>query len=149
MTKRLLRGNYFGGVMQVGTPEPGRYKAVLSSDDIEFGGSGRIGHETEHFTHPEGTPGATFPPVLLHSLHHLLIPWKLHGSGLLKSIVSPCAWADESGRRYSLTGCHAWPAGVPESNFNDRAFSMMVAAPSRTVAVYALMPEEPQELPAS
>ncbi|EIE25420.1 starch branching enzyme [Coccomyxa subellipsoidea C-169] len=79
---------------KVGTPEPGRYKAVLTSDDVEFGGRGRINHDTEHFTHPEGTPGA------------------------------------------------------PETNFNDRAFSMLVASPSRTVAVYALMPEDPHESPA-
>ena len=40
---------------------------------------------------------------------------------------------------------HAWGAGVPDTNFNDRAFSMLVAAPSRTVAVYALMPETSQK----
>ena len=58
-------------------------------------------------------------------------------------------WAVEFARRYFLTGCHVWPVGVPETNFNDRAFSMLVAAPSRTVSVYALMPEKLQEMPAS
>jgi hypothetical protein len=29
----------------------------MSSDDARFGGRGRINNETEHFTHPEGTPG--------------------------------------------------------------------------------------------
>ena len=43
--------------MQIGTPEAGRYKAVLSSDDKEYGGQGRIDGIVEHFTHPEGTPG--------------------------------------------------------------------------------------------
>jgi len=43
--------------VQVGTPEAGRYKVVLTSDDVEFGGQGRLSHATEHFTHPEGTPG--------------------------------------------------------------------------------------------
>lgn len=32
-------------------------------------------------------------------------------------------------------------AGVPESNFNNRAFSMLVAAPSRSVVVYERVPE--------
>ena len=49
-------------LLQVGTPEPGRYKAVASSDDKIFGGQGRINNETEHFTHPEGTPGVTIRP---------------------------------------------------------------------------------------
>jgi hypothetical protein len=31
--------------------------------------------------------------------------------------------------------------GVPESNFNERAFSMKVLAPSRTVGIYAKIPE--------
>ena len=30
---------------------------MLSSDDKEFGGHGRLDHATEHFTHPEGNPG--------------------------------------------------------------------------------------------
>ena len=42
---------------QVGTMEAGKFQAVLSSDDLEFGGQGRINSATEHFTHPEGTPG--------------------------------------------------------------------------------------------
>ena len=33
-------------------------------------------------------------------------------------------------------------AGLPETNFNDRAFSMRVYAPSRTVGIYAKMPEQ-------
>ena len=43
--------------MQVGTPEQGRYKAIVSSDDKQYGGQGRIDNSVEHFTHPEGTPG--------------------------------------------------------------------------------------------
>ena len=43
--------------LKVGTPEPGRYKAIVSSDDKQYGGQGRINNTTEHFTHPEGTPG--------------------------------------------------------------------------------------------
>ena len=35
-----------------------------------------------------------------------------------------------------------------ETNFNDRAYSMLVLAPSRTVGVYAKMPEPAQESPA-
>jgi len=42
---------------QIGTPEPGKYKAVISSDDKQYGGQGRIDNTVEHFTHPEGTPG--------------------------------------------------------------------------------------------
>jgi hypothetical protein len=44
-------------------------------------------------------------------------------------------------RQANSEGDDAWPAGVRESNFNDRAFSMLVLAPSRTVAVYAKIPE--------
>ena len=112
------------GHVQVGTPEPGRYKAVLTSDDVEFGGRGRINHDTEHFTHPEGTPGAAFILLLLQLLHPL--------NSNNKRVM------DE----------YKWRAGAPETNFNDRAFSMLVASPSRTVAVYALMPEDPHESPA-
>ena len=36
-------------------------------------------------------------------------------------------------------------AGVRETNFNDRAFSMKVYAPSRTVGIYARMPEQIQD----
>ena len=43
--------------MKVGTPEQGRYKAIVSSDDEQYGGQGRIDNSVEHFTHPEGTPG--------------------------------------------------------------------------------------------
>ena len=32
-------------------------------------------------------------------------------------------------------------AGVRETNFNDRAHSMRVAAPARSVVVYARVPE--------
>lgn len=46
--------------MKVGTPEPGRYKAVISSDDKQYGGQGRIDSITEHFTHPEGSPGKRY-----------------------------------------------------------------------------------------
>ncbi|CAL5219263.1 g1061 [Coccomyxa viridis] len=73
---------------KIGTPEPGRYKAIASSDDKQYGGQGRIDNTIEHFTHPEGTPG------------------------------------------------------MRETNFNDRAFSMKVYAPSRTVGIYARMPEQ-------
>ena len=30
---------------------------MISSDDKQFGGHGRINNTIEHFTHPEGTPG--------------------------------------------------------------------------------------------
>uniref|UniRef100_A0A061R8G3 1,4-alpha-glucan branching enzyme n=1 Tax=Tetraselmis sp. GSL018 TaxID=582737 RepID=A0A061R8G3_9CHLO len=42
---------------KVGVGLPGKYRVVLDSDDIIFGGSGRVGHDTDHFTSPEGTPG--------------------------------------------------------------------------------------------
>jgi 1,4-alpha-glucan branching enzyme len=46
--------------LQVGTMEAGKFRAVLSSDDAAFGGQGRINSATEHFTHPEGTPGSVY-----------------------------------------------------------------------------------------
>ncbi len=73
--------------LQVGTPEAGKYRAVLSSDDSRFGGQQRVNPTVDHFTAPEGQPG------------------------------------------------------VPESNFNNRAFSIQVLSPSRSAVVYALQPE--------
>ncbi|KAK9809388.1 hypothetical protein WJX73_000627 [Symbiochloris irregularis] len=42
---------------KVGVPEGGRYQVVLDSDAAEFGGKGRVGHDVEHFSSPEGIPG--------------------------------------------------------------------------------------------
>jgi len=50
---------------QVGTPEPGKYRIALDSDDPQFGGPARVGHGAEHFTHPEGQPGARGPHTAL------------------------------------------------------------------------------------
>ena len=46
-----------GWAMQAGVPEGGRYQVVLDSDDTQFGGHGRIGHDVQHFSSPEGVPG--------------------------------------------------------------------------------------------
>ncbi|MEW5315457.1 MAG: hypothetical protein WDW38_006883 [Sanguina aurantia] len=67
---------------KVAVPVPGKWRAVLDSDATRFGGKGRIGSSTDHFTTP----------------------------------ASP--------------------------KFHDRDQSMLVLAPSRTVAVYQLVPEE-------
>ena len=32
--------------------EPGKYKLIMSTDDVEFGGFGRMDHTAEHFTFP-------------------------------------------------------------------------------------------------
>uniref|UniRef100_A0A5B6ZSP6 1,4-alpha-glucan branching enzyme n=1 Tax=Davidia involucrata TaxID=16924 RepID=A0A5B6ZSP6_DAVIN len=42
---------------KVGCDLPGKYRAVLDSDAREFGGHGRVGHDVDHFTSPEGIPG--------------------------------------------------------------------------------------------
>ncbi|XP_073275116.1 1,4-alpha-glucan-branching enzyme-like isoform X2 [Primulina huaijiensis] len=42
---------------KVGCDLPGKYRVALDSDAWEFGGSGRIGHDVDHFTMPEGIPG--------------------------------------------------------------------------------------------
>ena len=60
-----MTGKYCGGRglsafflwLQVGAPAPGKYRIALDSDDPQYGGPGRVGHEAEHFTHPEGQPG--------------------------------------------------------------------------------------------
>ncbi|PWA73991.1 glycosyl hydrolase, family 13, all-beta [Artemisia annua] len=44
-------------VYKVGCDLPGKYKVALDSDAFEFGGHGRVGHDVDHFTSPEGTPG--------------------------------------------------------------------------------------------
>ena len=42
----------------MGAPDGGRYRVALDSDADDFGGSGRVGHGIDHFTEPEGVPGA-------------------------------------------------------------------------------------------
>ncbi|XP_051139196.1 1,4-alpha-glucan-branching enzyme-like isoform X2 [Andrographis paniculata] len=42
---------------KVGCDLPGKYRVALDSDAWEFGGPGRVGHDVDHFTSPEGIPG--------------------------------------------------------------------------------------------
>ncbi|KAL1814970.1 hypothetical protein ACET3Z_017544 [Daucus carota] len=42
---------------KVGCDMPGKYRVALDSDALEFGGHGRVGHDVDHFTSPEGIPG--------------------------------------------------------------------------------------------
>ncbi|PKU76565.1 1,4-alpha-glucan-branching enzyme, chloroplastic/amyloplastic isoform X1 [Dendrobium catenatum] len=42
---------------KVGCDLPGKYRVALDSDAFEFGGHGRVGHNVDHFTSPEGIPG--------------------------------------------------------------------------------------------
>ncbi|KAF5794407.1 putative 1,4-alpha-glucan branching enzyme [Helianthus annuus] len=42
---------------KVGCDLPGKYRVALDSDAWEFGGHGRVGHDVDHFTSPEGLPG--------------------------------------------------------------------------------------------
>ncbi|KAJ3672342.1 hypothetical protein LUZ60_007063 [Juncus effusus] len=42
---------------KVGCDLPGKYRVALDSDAFEFGGQGRVGHDVDHFTEPEGMPG--------------------------------------------------------------------------------------------
>ncbi|GER55487.1 4-alpha-glucan-branching enzyme [Striga asiatica] len=42
---------------KIGCDLPGKYKVALDSDAWEFGGHGRVGHNVDHFTTPEGVPG--------------------------------------------------------------------------------------------
>ncbi|XP_059634373.1 1,4-alpha-glucan-branching enzyme 1, chloroplastic/amyloplastic-like isoform X2 [Cornus florida] len=42
---------------KVGCDLPGKYRVALDSDAWEFGGHGRVGHDWDHFTCPEGIPG--------------------------------------------------------------------------------------------
>lgn len=43
---------------KVGCDLPGKYRVALDSDALEFGGHGRVGNDVDHFTSPEGIPGA-------------------------------------------------------------------------------------------
>ncbi|GJN39398.1 hypothetical protein PR202_gb28512 [Eleusine coracana subsp. coracana] len=43
---------------KVGCDLPGKYRVALDSDALVFGGHGRVGHDVDHFTSPEGVPGA-------------------------------------------------------------------------------------------
>ncbi|KAG1666835.1 hypothetical protein FOA52_009459 [Chlamydomonas sp. UWO 241] len=40
---------------KVATPVPGKWRVALDSDAREFGGSGRVGHDVDHFTQPSET----------------------------------------------------------------------------------------------
>ncbi|KAG9443121.1 hypothetical protein H6P81_018975 [Aristolochia fimbriata] len=42
---------------KVGCDLPGKYRVTLDSDALEFGGQGRVDHDVDHFTSPEGVPG--------------------------------------------------------------------------------------------
>ncbi|XP_014752291.1 1,4-alpha-glucan-branching enzyme, chloroplastic/amyloplastic isoform X2 [Brachypodium distachyon] len=42
---------------KVGCDLPGKYRVALDSDAFLFGGHGRVGHDIDHFTSPEGVPG--------------------------------------------------------------------------------------------
>ncbi|KAE8720685.1 1,4-alpha-glucan-branching enzyme 1 [Hibiscus syriacus] len=42
---------------KVGCDLPGKYRVALDSDAWEFGGHGRVAHDVDHFTSPEGIPG--------------------------------------------------------------------------------------------
>eukprot|EP01018_Ginkgo_biloba_P039526 Gb_16532 [translate_table: standard] len=42
---------------KVGCDMPGKYRVALDSDALEYGGQGRVGHDVDHFTSPEGVPG--------------------------------------------------------------------------------------------
>lgn len=42
---------------KVGCDLPGKYRVALDSDARDFGGHGRVGHNVDHFTSPEGIPG--------------------------------------------------------------------------------------------
>lgn len=79
---------------KVGVGEPGKWRLVLDSDAWDFGGHGRIPHDCDYFTQPEGVPGK------------------------------------------------------PETNFNDRPCSLTLPLASRSVQVYARVPEGPGSLEA-
>ncbi len=42
-----------GGFLQVAVPEPGKYRVVIDSDGMCYGGKGRVGWDVDHFTNPE------------------------------------------------------------------------------------------------
>ncbi|CAI9763005.1 unnamed protein product [Fraxinus pennsylvanica] len=42
---------------KVGCDLPGKYRVALDSDAREYGGLGRVAHDSDHFTTPEGLPG--------------------------------------------------------------------------------------------
>ncbi|OVA00600.1 Glycoside hydrolase [Macleaya cordata] len=42
---------------KVGCDLPGKYRVALDSDAWAFGGHGRVAHDVDHFTSPEGIPG--------------------------------------------------------------------------------------------
>jgi 1,4-alpha-glucan branching enzyme len=43
--------------VQVGVGEGGKYKLILDSDALHLGGPGRVPHDPEMFSQPEGVPG--------------------------------------------------------------------------------------------
>ena len=61
-------------------PEGGRYQAVLSTDDKQFGGQGRIDHDAAHLSQPEGQPGTA-----QLSRNHARILYLVQGLALWRS----------------------------------------------------------------
>ncbi|PQM36693.1 1 4-alpha-glucan-branching enzyme 1 chloroplastic/amyloplastic isoform X2 [Prunus yedoensis var. nudiflora] len=49
--------SYLCRSIKLGDDLPGKYRVALDSDALEFGGHGRVGHDVDHFTFPEGIPG--------------------------------------------------------------------------------------------
>ena len=78
---------------QVGAPDGGRYRVAVDSDAFDFGGAGRVGHDVDHFTVPEGVPGVP--------------PWPSSSSSesphdVRRRRVSPRVW------HATASGCVCW-----------------------------------------
>jgi len=47
--------------LEIGVPEPGKYRLALDTDASDFGGSSRCGFGVDHFTSPEAPPSWVGP----------------------------------------------------------------------------------------
>ena len=77
--------------------EGGKYKLILDADALHFGGPGRVPHDPEMFSEPEGVPGAL---------------------RLLRVRSGPCCSA--ATMRFSILSCNPWlvHAGATVAKWN-------------------------------
>ena len=103
---------------KIGVPDGGKYRVVADSDAAEFGGRGLLGWRRNGRGRRRSGGG---------------------GETSFSSSASPLSSACSGGGEYFST-----PEGVPgvaETNFNNRAHSIMVGIPARSAVVYARVVE--------
>lgn len=123
-----LRGRGAPGA-QVGVGEPGKYKVILDADAFHFGGPGRVPHDPELFTQPEGEPGK--PETNFNSRPHSFIVQAPTRSFVVYGNMDDAArWNAYMGEPAAATAAAAGAAG-------DNASPQPQAAVAAAAALHA------------